>query len=112
MGYALNRVAGTILSSTALTARLVPRLRRWRRRDEAARLYARYREFTMVPPAAFADNLALCAEYARQAGPVIECGVWRGGMSAAMAELLGPGHTYYLFDSFEGLPPADPDKDG
>ena len=66
----------------------------------------------MVPSAAFADNLALCAEYGRQAGPVVECGVWRGGMSAAMAEVLGPAHIYYLFDSFEGLPPADPDKDG
>jgi len=33
-------------------------------------------------------------------------------MSAAMAELLRPERTYYLFDSFEGLPPARADVDG
>ncbi len=26
--------------------------------------------------------------------------------------MLGPGRTYYLFDSFEGLPAADPELDG
>lgn len=66
----------------------------------------------MVPPPLFADNLALCAEYGVQPGLVVECGIWRGGMTAAMAELLGPNRVYYLFDSFEGLPPADPEKDG
>jgi len=39
-------------------------------------------------------------------GCVIECGVWRGGMSAGIAEVLGPDRDYFLFDSFEGLPPA------
>lgn len=29
-----------------------------------------------------------------------------------MAEVLGPERSYYLFDSFEGLPSADPDLDG
>jgi hypothetical protein len=33
-------------------------------------------------------------------------------MSAAMAEILGPGRQSYLFDSFEGLPPADLATDG
>lgn len=37
---------------------------------------------------------------------VVECGVWRGGMSAGMAEVLGQSRDYFLFDSFEGLPPA------
>ncbi len=39
-------------------------------------------------------------------GCVVECGVWRGGMSAGMAEVLGPDREYFLFDRFEGLPPA------
>lgn len=112
MGYALNRAVGAALTSTPLTAHLVHPLRRWRRQQRAARLYTRYRDFTMVPPLLFADNLALCAEYGGHSGLVVECGVWRGGMSAAMAEVLGPGRVYYLFDSFEGLPPADPEKDG
>lgn len=38
------------------------------------------------------------------AGCVVECGVWRGGMSAGMAEVLGSEREYFLFDSFEGLP--------
>ena len=45
-------------------------------------------------------------------GCVVECGVWRGGMSAGMAEVLGPGREYFLFDSFEGLPPAKEHLDG
>jgi O-methyltransferase len=66
----------------------------------------------MIPWWAWYDNLALCDQHARRPGCLVECGVWRGGMSAAMAELLGPGRRSYLFDSFEGLPPADPEKDG
>ena len=66
----------------------------------------------MIPEAQFADNLWLCREGPLPPGCVIECGVWRGGMSAAMAEVLGPARQYYLFDSFEGLPPADAAKDG
>ncbi|MEO8414424.1 MAG: hypothetical protein ABI472_12230 [Ginsengibacter sp.] len=33
----------------------------------------------------------------------MECTVWRGGMIAGIASLLGKGRDYYLFDSFEGL---------
>lgn len=39
-------------------------------------------------------------------GAVVECGCWRGGMSGGMATVLGAIGTYHLFDSFEGLPPA------
>ena len=35
-------------------------------------------------------------------GCVIECGVWKGGSSAGMAEVLGPDREYFLFDSFQG----------
>jgi len=73
-------------------------------------LYPRYRDFTMVPPFTFARNLALCAIGAPTYGCIVECGVWRGGMSAGMADIL-PGRLHLLFDSFEGLPPAT-DADG
>lgn len=43
------------------------------------------------------------------AGDFVECGVARGGASAMMAladnHFPGPKRTYWLFDSFEGLPP-------
>lgn len=49
-------------------------------------------------------------------GVLVECGVWRGGCSAAM--LLAQRHRHgrvlrkaYLLDSFQGLPPAT-ERDG
>jgi hypothetical protein len=60
----------------------------------------------MISNEAFAANLELCDKYKSIAGDYIECGVWRGGMSAAVAEIISPNKTIHLFDSFEGLPPA------
>lgn len=72
------------------------------------RVYRKFRPFTMVPPEWYIDNMRL-AERVRKAelqGCVLECGVWRGGMIAGLATLLGSDRDYFLFDSFEGLPPA------
>jgi SAM-dependent methyltransferase len=66
----------------------------------------RYRNFTMLKPWDVIANLHIAAKAARVPGCVVECGVWRGGMSAAMVEVLGQNRDYFLFDSFEGLPPA------
>jgi O-methyltransferase len=71
----------------------------------ASKIYRRYRDFTMVWPMPFVANLALCKRKAPSTGCIIECGVWRGGMSAGIADIL-PGRRHFLFDSFEGLPPA------
>jgi O-methyltransferase len=71
-------------------------------------LYRKFRPFTMVPPESYIDNMRL-AERVRKAklqGCVLECGVWRGGMIAGLATLLGSERDYFLFDSFEGLPSA------
>jgi O-methyltransferase len=69
-------------------------------------LYRKYGRFTMAPFPYFWRNMLLVNERRHVKGCVIECGVWRGGMSAGIAEVLGPGRQYFLFDSFEGLPPA------
>ena len=69
------------------------------------RIYERYRTFTMIPPNIFVSNLLLCEEKAPDTGCIVEAGVWRGGMSAGMADMV-PARLHYLFDSFEGLPPA------
>jgi hypothetical protein len=55
----------------------------------------------MIPKPTFVENLKLCKRFRHVKGCIIECGVWRGGMSAAMAEVLGNNRNYYLFDSFE-----------
>lgn len=69
-------------------------------------LYGKLREFTMASWSVFWRNMLVVDRRRHVPGCVIECGVWRGGMSAGMAHVLGPDREYFLFDSFEGLPPA------
>lgn len=70
------------------------------------RIFNKYRDFTMVPEKIFLHNLQIAETVQAVEGCVIECGVWRGGMIAGLAELLGNQREYFLFDSFEGLPAA------
>lgn len=72
-------------------------------------LYQKFSFYSMVSRSFFLDNLDIVNKYVSsirftELPIVVECGVWRGGMLAAMAEMLGNQYTYYLFDSFEGLP--------
>lgn len=54
-------------------------------------------------------------EKAKIPGSIVECGVWRGGsIMAALATLKALGTTdrdVYLFDTFEGLPEPDAERD-
>jgi O-methyltransferase len=75
-------------------------------------LYEKYKDFTMVPKEIFEANIDLCLKYKNVAGCVVECGVWKGGMIAGIAEVLGGGRSYFLFDSFEGLPPCTEEDSG
>jgi O-methyltransferase len=79
---------------------------------QAAAAAKRYRKHTMIGQRAFIDNLMIAQRYAPSGGEVVECGVWRGGMSRGLADVLGPARKYHLFDSFEGLPPAQEELDG
>jgi len=72
---------------------------------EFRKTYLRYKEYTMISEKTYVDNLRLASRFSGINGCVVECGVWRGGMIAGIAETV-PGRKYYLFDSFEGLPPA------
>jgi O-methyltransferase len=48
------------------------------------------------------------------AGDIVECGVWKGGMSMAMALVNLRSNTdrhMWLFDTFEGLPEPSSEKD-
>ena len=60
----------------------------------------------MIPKPTYVGNLELCRQFKNVKGCVVECGVWRGGMIAGIAEILDKEKTYFLFDSFEGLPDA------
>ncbi|MBW4612834.1 MAG: TylF/MycF family methyltransferase [Desmonostoc vinosum HA7617-LM4] len=74
--------------------------------EKLAQLYDKYSYYTMISKSTFINNLELSQSFNHIPGNVVECGVWRGGMIAAIAELLGSHRSYYLFDSFEGLPEA------
>jgi O-methyltransferase len=74
----------------------------WRYR----RIASKYRPWTMIPLPTYVSNLRLAARIEGVSGSVVECGTWRGGMIAGIADVLGGARRYYLFDSFEGLPPA------
>jgi O-methyltransferase len=86
--------------------RLMNSLERRRRDAHHRELYSKYREFTMISPDRHKSNLEIVDRFKDVEGAVVECGVWRGGMIASIAEILGDARSYYLFDSFEGLPPA------
>jgi predicted O-methyltransferase YrrM len=75
--------------------------------DELAEL-KRCRPFTMTPPEVTL-NAIRAAQYVSQyhiPGAVVECGVWRGGVSMAMASSLkmtGNFRDLYLYDTFDGM---------
>lgn len=60
----------------------------------------------MIPQTTYVNNLFLASRIEPIEGSIVECGVWKGGMSAGLATLLGSSRSYHLFDSFEGLPEA------
>ena len=70
------------------------------------RLHLKYRKYTMISGRVYAGNLHLAAKVKNVEGIIVECGTWRGGMIAGIADVLGSQRDYYLCDSFQGLPPA------
>jgi hypothetical protein len=65
-------------------------------------IYQRYKDYTLVDEVNYIANLQLCQDKAPAEGCIVECGVWKGGMLAGMAEVL-PDRKIYGYDSFEGL---------
>jgi O-methyltransferase len=69
-------------------------------------IFSKFKDYTMIDPNKFIKNLMIVDMYSDVKGVVVECGTWRGGMIGGIATILGNNRTYYLFDSFEGLPEA------
>ncbi len=74
-------------------------------------VYSKYKEYTMITKEIYFSNLKICKDFGNINGEIVECGTWKGGMIAGIAEVLGPDRNYFLFDSYEGLPDAT-EKDG
>jgi O-methyltransferase len=81
-------------------------IRRHRDYQRLAGIYSKYASYTMIPPADYLLNLQLAETVKAVPGAVVECGVWKGGMIAGIAEVLGGSREYILCDSFQGLPAA------
>jgi O-methyltransferase len=67
--------------------------------------------YTMLRPGTLLQ-LGVHARHARDfPGAFVECGVWRGGASFLMADVLlrmGDNRPIWMLDSFEGMPPVEP----
>ena len=74
-------------------------------------LYSKYKSYTMITKEIYFSNFKICKDFGNINGEIVECGTWKGGMIAGIAEVLGPDRNYFLFDSYEGLPDAT-EKDG
>jgi len=69
-------------------------------------IYKKFSSYTRVSQKRYYLNLLLAEEFLHVDGCIVECGAWKGGMIAGLVSIMGPEQSYYLFDSFEGLPDA------
>ncbi|HSC54381.1 MAG TPA: TylF/MycF/NovP-related O-methyltransferase [Phnomibacter sp.] len=86
--------------------KLIKDYKHYRLNEDLNKIYEQVKDHTMIDPALLHDNLKLIDSVSDIAGDIAECGVWKGGMSAAMAIRDQQQRHFYLFDSFEGLPIA------
>lgn len=108
---AVSRLAGeqSLRSATArcgMLRRTVELVRFAKDELRFRRTFRKYRNYTMIPEDIYVANLRLAAQIKHIPGDIVECGTWRGGMIAGIADALGVDRHYRLFDSFEGMPPA------
>lgn len=69
-------------------------------------IYRRLRTFTMIPLASYVRNIRIAKSVSSVQGCIVECGTWRGGMIAGISAAYANERECFLYDSFEGLPPA------
>jgi hypothetical protein len=99
----INRNSSLMSSSFARIKRYLKKISTpWRHKN----IFNKYTDFTMIPSSIYRGNLEIAESIIDIPGCVVECGVWKGGMISGITEVLGKVRHYYLFDSFEGLPPA------
>jgi O-methyltransferase len=92
----------------ALTLPVIPSHRHISASPEELALLKHCRPYTMTPPEVTL-NAIRAAQYVAEyniPGAVVECGVWRGGVSMAMAARLKMARQFkdlYLYDTFDGM---------
>jgi len=109
-GYTLARLPGDIPDTSLYRPLFSP----WFAEGEFQRYYELAAPKTLVS----ADRCHVLYTLLRQAahieGDVWECGVYKGGTAAMAAAILSdkaPTKKLYLFDTFEGMPETDAERD-
>ena len=77
--------------NTRMVKRALSRMGLCREAGRLEKIYEKHRYYTMIPKATYIRNLQLASRQQAVAGCVVECGVWKGGRIAGMAEVLGAG---------------------
>jgi len=91
-----------------------PTIEPWREDEAMRRIIERASRYSLVTPERMFMLLQWLDFALTSEGEVAEFGVWRGGTASLMhAHLASKGcqRTLHLFDSFAGLPDADPVRD-
>jgi O-methyltransferase len=86
----------------------------WFAEGEFRRYYELAAPRTLVSPESCHVIYTLLRQAAHVEGDVWECGVYKGGTAAMEAAILrdkAPTKKLYLFDTFEGMPETDAEKD-
>ena len=83
----------------------------WLRHPRRAALFVAVRPYTMLPYARLSHLYALADQCNRDRipGAFVQCGVWKGGSAAVMADRAVQSYRdLFLFDSFKGCPSPGP----
>ena len=85
----------------------------WLGHPEFQAVYEGAKPYTVVSPDRCYILISLARYASHLAGDFAECGVYRGGTALLLARILGNevNKRLYLFDSFQGLPKMDQEKD-
>jgi O-methyltransferase len=85
----------------------------WLGHADFKRFFDGVEPYTLVPPERCYMLLTLARNAVNLPGDFAECGVWKGGTALLLARILNnrTAKTLYLFDSFQGLPEVDREKD-
>jgi len=86
----------------------------WLAQGEFRRYYELAAPRTLVSPDRCYVLYSLLKQAIHITGNVWECGVYKGGTAAMMLAILRdkmPTKRLYLFDTFEGMPETDPNRD-
>jgi O-methyltransferase len=85
----------------------------WSGHPDFNSIYQGAESYTLVPPERCYVLISLARYASYLAGDFAECGVWKGGTALMLARVLSNSKEkkLHLFDSFQGLPKVDQERD-